>query len=115
MSAGRTTPEHERIGEASAPPHRIRAADLLAEQRSIIHALLERGGGENSSVVLTRNAKGETQIEVTVRTDAHLVTTAELAMEKARELYDAACEAYPFGVHASSGEPAARLASGAKP
>lgn len=83
--------------EPTTPPQRIRAADLIAEQRSVIHALLERGGGENSSVTLTRNAKGETQIEVTVRTDAHLITTADLAAAKAQELYDAAATAYPFG------------------
>ena len=84
------------MSEQHTEPRRIRAADLIAEQRAIIHALLERGGGENSSVVLTRNAKGAVQIEVTVRTDAHLITTADLAMAKARELYDAAVAAYPF-------------------
>jgi hypothetical protein len=78
-------------------PRRLRAVDVIADQRSMIAQLLERGGGERSSVTLTRNAKGETQIEVIVRTDDETLTTADDAMKKARELYEAACTAYPAG------------------
>lgn len=60
--------------------------------------LLSRsGGGERSSVELSRNAKGETQIEVTVRTDESEITTADAAYAKACELYDLACAKYPTG------------------
>jgi hypothetical protein len=85
------------MSESHAPPQRIRAADLIAEQRTIIAALLERGGGEHSSVVLTRNSKGDTQIEVTVRTDGETIVSADEAFAKACELYDAACTKYPPG------------------
>lgn len=90
--------------EHHPPPQRIRAADIIAEQRSVIAALLDRGGGEHSSVVLTRNSKGDTQIEVTVRTDADTIQSADEAYTKARELYDAACKAYPPGTTATNGK-----------
>ena len=84
--------------ETPDTPRRLRAVDVIADQRSMIAQLLERGGGERSSVTLSRNAKGETQIEVVVRTDDDAITTADLAMSKARELYDNACAAYPTGL-----------------
>jgi hypothetical protein len=84
-------------------PRRLRAADVIDQQQATIAALLERGGGENSSVTLTRNAKGQTQIEVTVRTDRDAIATADLAHAKATEIYDALCEAYPLAL-----EPAAK-------
>src|SRR5207244_12067809 len=44
----------------------------------VVEALLNRGGGERSSVALSRNAKGETQIGATVRTaDTGAVETIE--------------------------------------
>lgn len=97
---------------SSEPARRLRAADYIAEQRATITALLERGGGEHSSVVLTRNSKGDTQIEVTVRTDSYALPTADAAYAKACELYNAACEAYPPGNGAS---PPAPTPKGAKP
>jgi hypothetical protein len=81
--------------EAAEQPRRLRLADVIAEQRATITALLARGGGEHSSVVLTRNSKGDVQIEVTVRTDDYVVPTADAAYLKARELFDAALSAYP--------------------
>lgn len=77
------------------PVRRLRAADVIANQREWITSLLNRGGGEHSSVVLTRNSKGDVQIEVTVRTDDAAVPTADDAYRKARELFDSACKAYP--------------------
>lgn len=76
---------------------RLRAADVIAQQQAVIAMLTNRGGGEKSSVTLTRNAKGETQIEVTIRTDDERVTTAADAMAEARRLYEEACTAYPAG------------------
>jgi hypothetical protein len=63
----------------------------------IVTALLQRGGGDRSSVSLTRNAKGQTQIDVTVRTGHQEdVETAEQAMTKATELYNTLRFLYPI-------------------
>lgn len=63
----------------------------------IVEQLLSRGGGERSSVDLTRNAKGETQITVTVRTaDTGDVQTIDDACLKAVELYDSLRSRYPM-------------------
>lgn len=64
----------------------------------VTRLLLERGSSEHSSVTLTRNAKGETQIEVVVRTgDQGEVQTAEEAELVAQGVYDRLRERYPFG------------------
>lgn len=64
----------------------------------IVELLLTRGGGEHSSTTLTRNSKGETQIEVTVRTgESDDVATIEAATAKARAVYDELRQAYPHG------------------
>lgn len=64
----------------------------------VVAGLLQRGSSERSSVTLTRNAKGETQIEVVVRTgdtgDVQTITDAE---DAARQVYDRLRTAYPFG------------------
>jgi len=78
-------------------PRRLRAADVIAEQRRVIELLTQRGGGENSSVTLSRNAKGETQIEVTVRTDSHNIPTAEAARMEAARIYVALCTEFAAG------------------
>jgi hypothetical protein len=70
---------------------------VIANQAAIIDQLLNRGGGEKSSVTLSRNAKGETQIEVTVRTDNGDVPTAEAAEVKASAIYERLCAAYVTG------------------
>lgn len=62
----------------------------------VVELLLTRSGGEHSSVTLSRNAKGETQIEVVVRTaEEGEVRTAHDAARVARELYDSLAAAYP--------------------
>lgn len=69
----------------------------------IIRRLLERGGSEHSSVTITRNAKGETQLEVVVRTgEGGEVTTPAQAEQLATEIYDRLRERYPFGETAPS-------------
>ena len=56
---------------------------------AILEAMLQRGGSDRSSVSLTHNAKGQTQIEVTVRTgNQHDAETVEQAMTKATLVYD---------------------------
>lgn len=62
----------------------------------IVEQLLARGGGERSSVTLVRNATGETQIEVKVRTgDDGELATVEDAERKAAEVYERLRAAYP--------------------
>ena len=63
----------------------------------VVELLLSRSPRDHSSVTLARNAKGETQIEVVVRTgdEGELVTPDE-ALAKAIELYDSARARYPM-------------------
>jgi len=63
----------------------------------VLEHLLARGSQERSSVTLTRNAKGDTQIEVVVRPSEHgeVVTVTEAAA-KAVELYDTLRCRYPL-------------------
>jgi len=63
----------------------------------IVEHLLQRGGSDRSSVSLTRNAKGATQIDVTVRTgNQENATTVEEAAIRAVELYDGLRAHYPM-------------------
>lgn len=69
----------------------------------VTRLLLERGGSEHHSVTLTRNAKGETQIEVVVRaSDGSPIATPGEAAAVAETVYDELRIRYPFG--APSGE-----------
>jgi hypothetical protein len=70
----------------------------------VVEALLNRGGSEHSSVTISRNAKGETQLEVVVRTgETGNVQTIEEAEEAATAVYDRLREQYPYGT-ANGGE-----------
>jgi len=76
--------------KAAAPAKRVSLSQ-------VVEMLLQRGGGEHSSVTLSRNAKGETQIEVVVRTaDTGEVQTIDQAAGKAQELYDRMRARYPM-------------------
>jgi hypothetical protein len=71
----------------------------------VVEHLLTRSSSQSSSVSLTRNAKGETQIEVVVRTDNELdITTPDDAAAVAQRVYDALRTAYPFGAETAGGE-----------
>lgn len=73
-------------------------------QRDIIRMLLERGSSEHSSVTLARNSKGDTTIEVIVRTSDHgEAATIEDAEALARATYDRLRELYPFGTAPAKG------------
>jgi hypothetical protein len=64
----------------------------------VVEALLNRGGSEHSSVTISRNAKGETQLEVVVRTgETGNVQTIEDAETAAQAVYDRLRTRYPFG------------------
>lgn len=62
----------------------------------VVELLLARGSSDHSSVSLTRNARGETQIEVTVRSgESGEVTNARDCARVAAELYDSLRDTYP--------------------
>lgn len=88
---------HEHAAGAPQAPRRMTLSQ-------VVEALLQRGGGGGSTVSLTRNAKGETQLEVVVRTSEQGdVTTIEEAEQAAQAVYDRLRERYPFGDNAASG------------
>lgn len=67
-------------------------------QGEIIMALLQRGSAQSSSVTLARNAKGDTQFEVVIRTDPdHGIETIDEANTLAQTVYDALATKYPIG------------------
>jgi hypothetical protein len=74
-------------------PKRLTLGDIVERQL----AALARVSGEHSTVKLTRNARGDVQIEVSVRTGEGGLETADDAAAKARELYDGLAEQYPLG------------------
>lgn len=72
---------------------RVTNAELV---RGLIEAVTKTGG-EHSTVKLTRNAKGDTQVEVSVRTgDTPDVQTVDAAAAKAVEVYDRLRLLYPM-------------------
>lgn len=62
----------------------------------ILELVLSRSTTEHSTVKLARNAKGETQIEVSVRTGEQGLETIEQARAKAQEQYDHLASLYPI-------------------
>ena len=63
----------------------------------VVEALLQRRPQDHSSVTLARNAKGETQIEVIVRSGSEGdVKTPTDALDLAVKLYDRARAKYPL-------------------
>ena len=86
----------------NASGHRTAEAPKRLSLSEILELVLTKAGGEHSSVTLTRNAKGETQIEVTVRTGEHgSVTTAAKAAAEAQTIYDGLRAAYPLATGAT--------------
>lgn len=70
----------------------------------VVEKLLERGGSEHSSVTLSRNAKGNTQIEVIVRTGENSsVTSVEEAEAVAISVYERLTVRYPNEAEPSGG------------
>lgn len=82
------------------------AAPKRMSLSQVVEALLQRGGGEHSSVTISRNAKGETQLEVVVRTgETGGLETIEQAEQAAQAVYDRLRVRYPFGSGSGNGEP----------
>lgn len=65
----------------------------------VIERLTEKGG-QASSVTLSRNAKGDVQIEVKVYTDETIASPADAA-KVAADLYDSLAKQYAYGVNGS--------------
>lgn len=83
-----TTPKHD-----AAAGHEPSKRMTLSQ---VVEHLLTRGSAQSSSVTLTRNAKGETQIEVVIRTDAELaMPTPDDASATAQRIYDELRVKYP--------------------
>jgi len=80
--------------QAEAPPEPPKRVNLS----EVVRGLLARGSGagERSLVRLTRNARGDTQIEVAVRTDEEEHPTIAAALDTARAVYDELRGAYPM-------------------
>ena len=67
-------------------------------QGEIIMRLLERGSSQSSSVTIARNAKGDVQFEVVIRTDPdHGIATPGEASAIAQALSDELATKYPNG------------------
>lgn len=84
-------------GDETAPakPRALRKDDVLAA----LLAKTTQTGSEHSSIRLARNAKGDTQIEVVVRSgDSPEIQTASDAAAEANRLYTNFCELYPLTV-----------------
>lgn len=86
MSGVRYVPVVREEGER---PRRLSLSEIVA-------MLLSRTGGEHSSVKLSRNSKGDTQIEVVVRSGDRDAETIEEAAAKTRALYDELSTIYPM-------------------
>lgn len=82
-----------RIAVDDAHARSITRAEIL---RGMLSAL-NKTGGEHSTIRLTRNAKGDTQIEVSVRTgDSPAIETAADASAEAVRLYENLRELFPM-------------------
>lgn len=93
-----------RAGNARGTGSRTPDAPRRLSLSEILELMLTRPASEHSSVSLTRNAKGETQIEVTVRTgDAGGTETAAEAAAEAQSIYDRLRATYPLANGSTSG------------
>jgi hypothetical protein len=79
-------------GATNERPPRLTLSQIVEMQ---LHALA-RGGQDHSTVELSRNAKGDTQIRVSVRTGEGDVETVEQARLRAQEQYDHLRDLYPI-------------------
>lgn len=73
-------------------PRRLTQSEIVDR---LLHAL-NRGGQEHSTIELVRNAKGDTQIKVSVRTGEGDIETVEQARMKAEEQFDHLRALYPI-------------------
>lgn len=82
-----------RLQVEPAESGRLRMSDVT---RALL-AALSKTGGEHSTVKLARNARGDTQVEVSVRTgDTEAIVSVDDAAAKAVEVYDRLRLLYPI-------------------
>ena len=95
----------------ATPAKRLRASELVEQ----LLGALTRSRDEHSSVKLARNARGDTQIEVTVRSgESEGLDTIDAVAHEARRIYDWLRTQYPDPKPIDDGESsAARAAAGA--
>lgn len=75
-------------------PKRVTLSEIVEQ----LIAAQSKHGGERSAVKLTRNARGDTQIEVTVRTgDSTGIETVDDCAAEANRVYEALSLVYPMG------------------
>lgn len=80
------------LSEINRRRERPTYSDLIDRLLSV----MTRTAGERSSVKLTRNARGDTQIEVMVRTGEHDIGSIDGARLEAKRQYDLLAAAYPM-------------------
>lgn len=79
--------------ETDEKPHPLGATEVA---RALLHRIAS-AGGEHSSVEIARNAKGDYQFKVTVRTGEHEgIDTVEAAAGKAAEIVDTLRGLFPM-------------------
>jgi hypothetical protein len=91
------------IDGGNGRPKRLTLSDIVES----LLAAQSKHGGERSAVKLTRNARGDTQIEVIVRTgDSTGIETVDDCAAEANRVYEALSILYPMGaaVRASKGQ-----------
>jgi hypothetical protein len=107
VDAGRQDDQLERLTMTNDPESGARV-ELAARRRltlsDVVELLLARpASGDHSTIRLTRNARGETQIEVYVRSGEPGVETVEQARAKAEAQYDHLRTLYPMSGPTSPG------------
>jgi hypothetical protein len=80
-----------------------RGEEVAVEERprrltmsQIVELLLTRSPADHSTIRLSRNAKGDTQVDVSIRTGEPGLETVEQARAKAEETYEHLCKLYPM-------------------
>lgn len=81
--------------ESQVAPRRMTQGEILA---AFVERMSRSGQTEHSSVTLKTNAKGDVQIDVTVRTgETPDVATVDDAAAKCRNVFDTLRAFYPVG------------------
>lgn len=89
-----TRDEHDQAAVHVAPNRKLTQSEII----ELLIAAASKAGAEHSTVRLSRNAKGDTQIEVSVRTGEGGIDTVEQARMKAQEEYDHLRKLYPLAL-----------------
>ena len=110
-----TTREGWRMSrDPKGEPVAVREAPKRLTLSEIVELLLQRSPSDHSSVKLVRNAKGDTQIEVHVRTGEPGLETIAEARQIAQTHYDELRRLYPMSGEAGSPSSASSRSSSSK-